>query len=295
MLLRRALQAFETEFFARLAREGYGGFRPKHGAVFVTIDMEGSRITDLAARAGMSNPAMLELVDEMERLGYLFRTQHPGDRRAKIIRPTPRFLRLLELAAAVIRGIETEYRRRVGKRNYEALRSALTALAGSIDRTRWGTVWHAGRRAAGIPSSAGPDVGLLLLLALRSFERKSFDRLKEAGYTLDRRRHLLVLNLLGTAESRATGLAARIGISKPAVGKVLEELEARKYIAREADAGDRRATAITLTPRGIELLRHSSAVFQSVERWETRGLSRGDSRAMRTALVKMAGREESAA
>jgi len=59
--------------------------RPAHSAVFVSIDRAGSRLTHLAERAAMTPQAMGELVDDLERDGYVRRTPHPTDRRAKLI------------------------------------------------------------------------------------------------------------------------------------------------------------------------------------------------------------------
>jgi len=284
------LKRFEAEFFAMLAQQGYAGLRPKHGAVFVTIDLDGNRITSLPVRAGLSKPAVLALVDELEKLRYIRRLQHSSDRRAKVIRPTRLFVRVLEDAAVAIAEIEQRYRREIGKRKYESLRSALARLAGptGTDVKRWGTVWQAGRAKAAIPASAGPDIGLLLLLALQVFERDAFKALRGAGYTLDRRRHLAVLNLLAGESTRATDAAERVGISKPAIGKVLDDLQQRGYIQREGDPADRRAKTIALTRRGLELLRDSRNVFTTVERGHLRGLGAAQAKTLRAALLAIA-------
>ena len=47
------------------------------------IPPAGIRLTDLAARAGITKQAMAELVAEIERRGYLQRTADPADRRAR--------------------------------------------------------------------------------------------------------------------------------------------------------------------------------------------------------------------
>ena len=59
--------------------------RPAHSAVFVNIDREGSRLTQLAERAAMTPQAMGELVDDLASLGYVERVADPADRRAKLI------------------------------------------------------------------------------------------------------------------------------------------------------------------------------------------------------------------
>lgn len=264
--LRRALQQFETEFFDSLAARGYAGFRPKHGAVFVSIDTTGSRITDMAARVGLSKPGMLQLVDELEKLGYVVRESDARDRRAKAIRPTAMLVRVLEDTASEIKHIEQRYRRRLGPRAYDSLRSTLAQLVAPSAEVRvgdWGTLWQHGRSKAAIPASAGPDIGVLLLMAMQMFDRDAFRAL---GRPDVRRKHLLVLHLLAREGSRATDVAERAGISKPAVVAVFDELEERGYMCREACPGDRRAKTIVLTHDGQKLLREADAVFARVER-----------------------------
>src|SRR5579884_4239839 len=95
---------------------------PKHGAVFANLDREGTRPTVLAQRAGMGKAAMGELVDELERLGYVERRPDPHDRRAKLVVPTPAALEVTRLVHAFNRKLEARYRRRLGKQAYDALR-----------------------------------------------------------------------------------------------------------------------------------------------------------------------------
>src|SRR5687768_11505289 len=85
----------------QLAEEGFEGIRFAHGSVFRHIDLEGSRLTTLAERSGLTKQAMGELVGELESHGYLERIADEADRRAKIIRLTPQG-RAAQLTAARI-------------------------------------------------------------------------------------------------------------------------------------------------------------------------------------------------
>ena len=54
-------------------------------ALFRNLDLQGTRLTDLAARAQMTKQSMRELVDRAEKLGLVAREPDSLDRRAKTI------------------------------------------------------------------------------------------------------------------------------------------------------------------------------------------------------------------
>ena len=102
--------------------------RPAHSAVFAQIAPDGSRLTDLARRANMSPQAMGELVDELERMGYVIRRPDPTDRRAKLIKLTEKGRACIEAGLATIDGIEQQLTDRLGERGHRQLRTLLTKL-----------------------------------------------------------------------------------------------------------------------------------------------------------------------
>jgi hypothetical protein len=53
----------------RVDAAGYTDLRPGHGCVFGTIDPEGSRLTDLAERAGMTKQTVGEVTSDLENPG----------------------------------------------------------------------------------------------------------------------------------------------------------------------------------------------------------------------------------
>jgi len=108
--------------------------RMAHLHVFGNIRAEGTRLTDLAAWAGMGLPAMAELVDELQDHGLLVRRPDPGDRRAKLVTLTPAGWDAIRTGRAIIAGIEADYARRLGRERYEqmcwSLQDLLEDLAG---------------------------------------------------------------------------------------------------------------------------------------------------------------------
>lgn len=133
-LLLYAYQATARELVKALRAQGHDAIRPKHGAVFANIDREGTRATTLAERAGMGKAAMGELVDELERLGYVERRPDPSDRRAKLVVPRPAALDVTRHVHAFNRRLEARYRRMLGPAAYETLRASLRALAPAGER-----------------------------------------------------------------------------------------------------------------------------------------------------------------
>ena len=52
-------------------------------ALVQNLDLYGTRLTEIAARAGMAKQSMLELVDKAERLSLVERRPDPDDQRAQ--------------------------------------------------------------------------------------------------------------------------------------------------------------------------------------------------------------------
>jgi DNA-binding MarR family transcriptional regulator len=120
---KRALVAF--------ADAGHGLLQPSHQAVLTHLRLSGTRLTDLADRASMTKQAMGQLVDEVERLGYVERVPDPSDGRAKIVRFTVAGLELVKVGTEIGFGIHEEYAALVGKKKMKLLHDILEDLHAS--------------------------------------------------------------------------------------------------------------------------------------------------------------------
>ena len=78
------------------------------------LALEGSRLTDLATRAGMSKQAMGDLVDQCEAWGLVMRAPDERDRRARVVRFTPVGLSWLAAFEQAVAQAEQEFRAEVG-------------------------------------------------------------------------------------------------------------------------------------------------------------------------------------
>ena len=134
-LLGQLLRSFRQELHRRALEGGYGDIREAHLQVFGAIDWKGTRLTELAARANMTLPAMSELVDDLQRAGYLERRLDPRDGRAKLIGPTRKGRHAIVRALRAVREIEASYSRVVGDERFAVLVGVLQDLVDSRPHT----------------------------------------------------------------------------------------------------------------------------------------------------------------
>ncbi len=134
-LLGLAYSALGHQIVAGVVEAGFPQ-RPAHSGVFAHIDLAGTRLTELARRANMTPQAMGELVDDLERLGYVVRGPDPSDRRAKLISLTPTGRACVEAGLQTIVGIEERLAVVLGERRLRALHRALHDILDSTEALR---------------------------------------------------------------------------------------------------------------------------------------------------------------
>ena len=97
-LLVRLLYEFRTALFDAVEGTEFADLRFAHNQIWGNVGVDGIRLT-AACQQGEPQPGrLLELVNELQSLGYLERRPDPADGRAKLICPTPRGRRLLDAA-----------------------------------------------------------------------------------------------------------------------------------------------------------------------------------------------------
>ena len=128
-LLREPFQEMTEHVHARLAEQGHPQIRVAHGNVFQFLDDEGTRASDLAARAQMTKQSMGELVAHLEAHGYVERVPDPGDGRAKLVRPTASGQAVYPLAVEAIAEVEARWAERIGEPKLRRLRALLEELS----------------------------------------------------------------------------------------------------------------------------------------------------------------------
>lgn len=135
ILAARLMVGIQDELYARLAHAGYGDVTHLHGAVIAHLEEDGTRATELARRSGRHKQVIGRLIDELEQLGYVQRRIERKDRRAKLVVPTPKGVRLMRLSDKVIADIERRHARRLGRAAWEQFRDTLLEVVESLERS----------------------------------------------------------------------------------------------------------------------------------------------------------------
>ncbi|WP_433663664.1 MarR family winged helix-turn-helix transcriptional regulator [Nocardia sp. CA-128927] len=129
-LLSAAARTLAAELDAGIAAAGFDDVRAAHAPVFQLIEPDGTRLTALAERAGMTKQAMGELVRHLEGRGYVEVDVDPADRRAKLVRLTTRGWAVVDAGVAVVERFDRHLDKVVGADEVARLRGALLGIIG---------------------------------------------------------------------------------------------------------------------------------------------------------------------
>ena len=109
---------------------------PAQAWVFQRIAPSGSRLTDLAAQAGITKQSAGLLVDQLEHSGYVARVPDPTDGRARLVQIAERGARSVEASREIVAEVEAELTAHLGVRRMAQLRRILTDLREITDPWR---------------------------------------------------------------------------------------------------------------------------------------------------------------
>jgi DNA-binding MarR family transcriptional regulator len=128
-LLLYVFNAYESRILESYRAAGFPEIRQVHFAVMRHIDIAGgTRVGDLATRAGISKGAMGQLVAEFEQLGFIKTAPDPADARAKLVELSKRGRALMQVTHRSSKRIEAEFAKKIGAANFAALRTGLVEL-----------------------------------------------------------------------------------------------------------------------------------------------------------------------
>ena len=133
-LLFKAARRLDEEAIARVARsKGAPRLRRSHTSLLPHIDLDGTRVSDLAERLGVTKQAVSQLVDDLEAMGVLRREVDAADARAKRVLFTDKGRATLLEGLGVLRALEAELTERVGTATMAGLREGVLAILSVID------------------------------------------------------------------------------------------------------------------------------------------------------------------
>lgn len=132
-LLFKAARLMNEQAVERVRASGVEGFRLGHTALLPHLDFEGTRLTVLAERAGITKQAAGQAVEELERQGVVRREPDPADGRAKRVRLTPKGLQALLHGLSVLGELEQALGTRLGRTRTEQLREGLAQLVEALE------------------------------------------------------------------------------------------------------------------------------------------------------------------
>ena len=127
-LLRVPAQAIHRRIIKELNAAGFHELRVPHMAVLQFPGPDGVRPSALADRAGMSKQAMNQLLRSLESLGYVVRSDAPGDSRARIVRFTDRGRAAFSKVHDILRDIEREWGADLGSEHFAQLKELLVRI-----------------------------------------------------------------------------------------------------------------------------------------------------------------------
>jgi DNA-binding MarR family transcriptional regulator len=128
-LLAMAYRQLIDELHRRLAASGYDDVRPaSFGYVLLAVRDRPTTGADVAQLLGVTKQAASKLIDGMERDGYVRRSAHDDDARAKAIEITARGRKFLTTVEAIYAAIEADWAGITSRKRMEAIRSDLRLI-----------------------------------------------------------------------------------------------------------------------------------------------------------------------
>ena len=127
LLMFIAARHLEVRVFQSLRDDGHQ-LTTAQGRLLAGVGDEGTRLTDHAGRAQITQQSAGVLVEHHERLGYVERVPDPTDARARQIRLAPRGRKAQREARKVERQMRREWEQHLGQARMAALEDALASL-----------------------------------------------------------------------------------------------------------------------------------------------------------------------
>lgn len=135
-LLFRAARLLNERGIERVRSRGRTAASTAHTALLPHIDLEGTRITEIARRMRVSKQAVNQTVAELERIGLVKRTPDPSDGRARLVRFTARGRGELLAGLEILTELQRELATEIGATRMRRLHDDLLVLVDLLEGRR---------------------------------------------------------------------------------------------------------------------------------------------------------------
>lgn len=135
-LLFKAARLWNSQAIEKIQQQTGGQpFRLAHTALLPHLDLEGTRITELSSRLGISKQATSQLVKEMESLGLVEMQADPDDRRARRVCFSAAGRAALFHGLDLLQTMEKDLAQSFGKEDMQYLQHLLKRLLKLLENT----------------------------------------------------------------------------------------------------------------------------------------------------------------
>lgn len=133
-LLRQLMDVSESlnrRLLELCAENGHGDLKTSFAVVMAHAGLDDARLSDIAAKNGLSKQAVSQTARELADRGYIRLLPDPDDARARIITLTPRGRALIADSLRSIATIRAELAAWMGQETFAAFEAAVAAVWGS--------------------------------------------------------------------------------------------------------------------------------------------------------------------
>jgi len=127
-LLLWAEQSVAQTILTRLRGLGYDDVSLSELRLLQQLCVSGIRMTELAEKNKLSKQAISQLIDSLEKKGFVMRSPDPEDRRAKVITYTERGYQLIADIIDTTLVVEREVSELLGSEVYQTLKESLVTV-----------------------------------------------------------------------------------------------------------------------------------------------------------------------
>jgi DNA-binding MarR family transcriptional regulator len=132
--MRLTWQWVREQIFLGVVAAGYEDVNRAHVGLFRYPTLDQLRPSELADQLHITKQSINDLLGHLEQHGYLVREIDPSDRRARVVRLTPKGRRLDRIVNRQARAIEQRIAEMLGQRSFAQLHQALDELTERITR-----------------------------------------------------------------------------------------------------------------------------------------------------------------